>query len=57
MDAYKNETIAFAKAVAEDLPAPVTGQDGVEALRLALACGKSLMEERNVEMSEIQKEL
>eukprot|EP00188_Purpureofilum_apyrenoidigerum_P006295 Plantae.Rhodophyta-Purpureofilum_apyrenoidigerum.ctg9511.p1 GENE.Plantae.Rhodophyta-Purpureofilum_apyrenoidigerum.ctg9511~~Plantae.Rhodophyta-Purpureofilum_apyrenoidigerum.ctg9511.p1 ORF type:complete len:392 (+),score=103.88 Plantae.Rhodophyta-Purpureofilum_apyrenoidigerum.ctg9511:80-1177(+) len=53
MEAYKNETIAFAQAVAENKPAPATGEDGAEALKIAMAAGKALAEQRWVKLSEI----
>ncbi|KAJ8907331.1 hypothetical protein NDN08_007445 [Rhodosorus marinus] len=53
MEAYKNETIEFCKAVSQDLPVPATGSDGAEALRIAMAAGKALAENRWVKLDEI----
>mmetsp|Transcript_21300 Transcript_21300/g.87064 ORF Transcript_21300/g.87064 Transcript_21300/m.87064 type:complete len:167 (-) Transcript_21300:215-715(-) len=53
MEAYKNETIEFCKAVSQDLPVPATGSDGAEALRIAMAAGKALAEDRWVKLDEI----
>jgi myo-inositol 2-dehydrogenase/D-chiro-inositol 1-dehydrogenase len=50
--AYKDETAAFAKAVFADTAPPVTGDDGLMALAIALAAGKSAEENRWVEISE-----
>ena len=53
MNAYRAEIEAFVKAVTEGTPAPVTGEDGLRALALALAAIKSVKEGRAVKVSEI----
>lgn len=40
-DAYRDELIAFLNALISDAPVPVTGQDGLAALRLAYAAEES----------------
>jgi len=53
-DAFINEMIAFAGAVLDKKPAPVTGEDGLEDLYAALAATKSLKEKRPVTIAEIR---
>ena len=53
-DAFVEETIAFVKAVLEDGEVPVTGKDGLEPVRIAIAAAKSLKEGRPVSLSEIE---
>ena len=53
-DAFVAETIAFVKAVLEDGEVPVTGKDGLEPVRIAIAAAKSLKEGRPVSLSEIE---
>ena len=52
-ESFTNELRAFVQAVREDLPTPVTGIDGREALRLGLAARKSYDERRTVRVEEI----
>jgi len=52
-DAYAAETRAFVEALVDDRPVPVTGQDGLIALILAMAAGKSADEKRWVSFAEI----
>jgi myo-inositol 2-dehydrogenase/D-chiro-inositol 1-dehydrogenase len=51
--AYIDEMIEFCDAVIDDKPVPVTGRDGLENLRSALAATKSWKEGRPVKLSEI----
>eukprot|EP00276_Gloeochaete_wittrockiana_P002991 CAMPEP_0184656030 /NCGR_PEP_ID=MMETSP0308-20130426/15392_1 /TAXON_ID=38269 /ORGANISM="Gloeochaete witrockiana, Strain SAG 46.84" /LENGTH=372 /DNA_ID=CAMNT_0027092929 /DNA_START=17 /DNA_END=1135 /DNA_ORIENTATION=- len=53
MDAYRNETTAFVNALLKDEPIISTGEDGLAALILAMAAGKSAIEGRPVKISEI----
>jgi len=53
MNAYRAEIEAFVKAVTEGAPPPVGGEDGLQALALALAAMKSVEESRAVKVSEI----
>lgn len=53
MNAYRAEIEAFVKAVTEGTPSPVTGEDGLRALAIALAAMKSIEEGRAVKVSEI----
>ena len=57
LERYKEAFIAemreFVAAVAEGKPVPVTGEDGLQDLLVALACKKSLVEGRAVKLSEI----
>jgi myo-inositol 2-dehydrogenase / D-chiro-inositol 1-dehydrogenase len=56
-EAYVAETLAFVDALIKDLPAPCTGEDGLIALVMAVAAGKSAEERRWVKMSEMASEL
>ncbi|MDO4491231.1 MAG: inositol 2-dehydrogenase [Lachnospiraceae bacterium] len=53
-DAFVAETIAFVDAVVNDKETPVTGKDGLEPVRIAIAAKKSLLEGRPVKLEEIQ---
>lgn len=52
-EAYKQETLAFVDALVNDKPSPCTGEDGLIALIMAIAAGKSAMEQRWVRFSEV----
>lgn len=52
-EAYLRETEAFCEALVKDLPSPCSGEDGLFALIMALAAGKSAEEGRWVKFSEI----
>ncbi|MEN6476410.1 MAG: Gfo/Idh/MocA family oxidoreductase, partial [Rectinema sp.] len=52
-EAYIAEMKAFISAVAEGKPTLVSGDDGLQDLRVALAARKSLLEKRPVQLSEI----
>jgi len=52
-DSYVAEMVAFVEAIVKDEGPLVTGEDGREALRLALACRRSWREGRPVAVSEI----
>lgn len=52
-NAFIAEARAFVKAVADDGPVPVTGFDGLQPVKIALAADKSLKEGRPVSLSEI----
>jgi myo-inositol 2-dehydrogenase/D-chiro-inositol 1-dehydrogenase len=53
-DAFINEINAFAEAVLQDKPPPVSGEDGLEDMYAALAAGLSLKEKRPVTIAEIR---
>lgn len=53
-DAFIDEVKCFIDAVKNGKPVPVTGQDGLEPVRIAAAAGKSLREGRPVKISEIE---
>ena len=53
-DAFVSETKAFVAAVLEDAEVPVTGKDGLEPVRIAIAALKSLKEGRPVKLDEIE---
>lgn len=53
MEAYRAEIEAFVKAVTDGTPPPVSGEDGLRALALALAAMRSVAEGRAVKVSEI----
>ncbi len=52
-ESYVTEVRAFVDAVANDKPVPVTGEDGLQDLRIGLAAKLSLLEERPVKLLEI----
>jgi len=52
-EAYLRETEAFCKALVNDEPSPCSGEDGLCALIMAIAAGKSAEEGRWVKFSEI----
>ncbi|MDR3216389.1 MAG: inositol 2-dehydrogenase [Clostridiaceae bacterium] len=54
MQAYAAEIIEFAEAIEKDTPVPVGIEDGLQAVRIALAAKKSLAEGRAVKLSEIE---
>lgn len=51
--AFVEEMRAFAEAVTKDLETPVTGEDGLYPVLMAVAAGKSLKEHRPVKISEL----
>ncbi len=53
-DAFVAEVKDFVAAVLEDKDVPVTGQDGLEPVKIAIAAKKSLVEGRPVKLSEIE---
>jgi myo-inositol 2-dehydrogenase/D-chiro-inositol 1-dehydrogenase len=53
IEAYANEMKIFCNAVINDLPLPVTGEDGLMSVAIALAAKKSYLENRPVKISEI----
>ena len=52
-EAYKQETLAFVDAVQGGKETPVTGHDGIMALKMAMAADLSAEEGRWVDLSEI----
>jgi len=56
-EAYVQETLAFVDALVADKPAPCTGEDGLVALCMAIAAGKSAEEDRWVKFSELAPQL
>jgi len=55
-EAYVGETVAFIDALVHDEPAPCSGRDGMIALVMSMAAGKSAAEERWVDFGEIIRE-
>ena len=53
IEAYKAETLAFINAISKDKDAPITGEDGIVALGMAIAAGLSAKEKRWVKMAEV----
>jgi len=53
LEAYANEMKIFCDAVINDLPLPVSGNDGLMSVAIALAAKKSYKENRPVKLSEI----
>jgi len=56
-EAYVQETLAFVDALVNDKPSPCSGEDGLIALVMAIAAGKSADEQRWVQLSELASEL
>ncbi|MDR2634499.1 MAG: inositol 2-dehydrogenase, partial [Clostridiales bacterium] len=55
MQAYAAEIMEFAEAIENDKPVSVGIEDGLQAVRIALAAKKSLTEGRAVKLSEIEE--
>jgi len=55
-EAYVGETVAFIDALTKGEPAPCSGRDGMIALVMSMAAGKSAAEERWVDFGEIIRE-
>ena len=56
-EAYILETLAFVDCLVNDKPSPCSGEDGLIALVMAIAAGKSAEERRWVQFSELGKQL
>jgi len=56
-EAYVQETLAFVDCLVNDKPSPCSGEDGLIALVMAIAAGKSATEGRWVQFSELAPEL
>merc|ERR1719237_709761 len=56
-EAYVQETLAFVDSLVNDTPVPCSGEDGLVALVMAIAAGKSADEGRWVDFSELAPEL
>lgn len=54
MQAYAEEMNRFAEAVVNDKPVPVNADDGLKAVLIGVAAGKSYKEKRPVKLSEIE---
>jgi len=52
-EAYRQETLAFVDCLVNDTPSPCTGEDGLVALIMSIAAGKSAAENRWVNFSEV----
>jgi myo-inositol 2-dehydrogenase/D-chiro-inositol 1-dehydrogenase len=52
LEAYANEMKIFCDAVINNLPLPVSGDDGLKSVAIALAAKKSVKENRPVKLSE-----
>lgn len=53
LEAYANEMKIFCESVINNLPLPVSGNDGLMSVAIAMAAKKSYLENRPVELSEI----
>jgi len=53
-EAYKQETLAFVRALRRDEPAPCSGRDGLVALIMAIGAGISAEEGRWVRFEEVR---
>ena len=56
-EAYVQETLAFVECLVKDEPAPCSGEDGLIALLMSIAAGKSAQERRWVKFSELAPDL
>ena len=56
-EAYVQETLAFVDCLVNDKPSPCSGEDGLIALVMAIAAGKSADEQRWVKFSELGPQL
>lgn len=56
-EAYVRETQAFCKCLVNDEPSPCSGEDGLMALVMSIAAGKSAEEKRWVRFSEVSEEI
>jgi len=56
-EAYVQETLAFVDSLVNNKPVPCSGEDGLTALVMAIAAGKSADEKRWVKFSEMADEL
>lgn len=54
MQSFANEISEFVSAVEKDAPVPVTGEDGLKAVLIAMAARKSWKEGRSVRISEMR---
>jgi myo-inositol 2-dehydrogenase/D-chiro-inositol 1-dehydrogenase len=53
-DSYLLELSAFLDALRENKPMPITGEDGLQAMLIALAANKSMQENRPVRIREVR---
>jgi len=56
-EAYKQETLAFVDALVNDKPSPCSGEDGLIALVMSIAAGKSAEEGRWVQFKELATDI
>jgi len=56
-EAYVQETLAFVDALVNDKPSPCSGEDGLVALVMAIAAGKSAEEKRWVKFAEMANDM
>lgn len=54
MESFAREVSEFTEAILNDTPVPVTVVDGLQAVLIGMAAGKSFKEHRPVKLSEIQ---
>ena len=52
-DSYRLELIAFLDALRSNKPMPITGEDGLQAMLMALAANRSMRENRAVKINEL----
>ena len=52
-ESYRLEMMAFIEALQQNKPMPMTGEDGLNAMLLAIAANKSMKENRVVKLSEV----
>lgn len=51
--AYRAELLAFLQVARGEIPSPCTARDGLEAMRIAIAAGRSRVQGRAVRLSEV----
>lgn len=54
MESFSREVTEFTESIINDTPVPVSVNDGLQAVLIGIAAGKSLREHRPVKLSEIQ---
>ena len=51
--AYRDELVTFLRVASGEIPSPCTARDGLEAMRVAVAAGRSRAEHRPVRVADI----
>jgi myo-inositol 2-dehydrogenase/D-chiro-inositol 1-dehydrogenase len=53
--AYRDELLAFLRVAREEIPNPCTARDALQAMRIAVAAGRSRAERRPVQLDEVEE--